>query len=199
LGGSEGGPDALAQLRAQWGPAIGAVVAACGGNQQATAEITPFIEQLGQQEQWQNLAAALRRILAGERQPAALLPGLDPTDTLIVVEVLRGLEVEMGGPAPEAEGQQGITLDQLLNMVAQACRPEAEPGLAAQLHGLTRQMAGDANAPTKLQALGRVLNQILSGERQPDLSALPPELAQGVESLLARLREDLVEHLGVSL
>jgi hypothetical protein len=83
------------------------------------------------------------------------------------------------------EGQgQAITLDQLLALVARAGRPDAPPGLAEQLFGLTRTMAAAPEAPPEVRALGRVLNHVLSGERNPDLSGLPPELADAVRAIL---------------
>jgi tetratricopeptide (TPR) repeat protein len=85
-------PDPAAGIRAQWGPVVGAVVAACGGNANAAREVGRFIdEQLATQDDWRALAAALRRVLDGERNPEALLPGLDDADRLILGDVLRGL------------------------------------------------------------------------------------------------------------
>src|SRR6266511_1901008 len=119
------------------------------------------------------------RILAGERDPAALLAGLDAADTLIAGDVLRGLGFERGsgGTAEAAEAeeggaseqQQGLTLEQLLDLVAQACRPDAPAGLAERLHAFTRGLAGNAGAAPEHRALGRALNAVLSGERAPDL------------------------------
>jgi hypothetical protein len=69
--------------------------------------------------------------------------------------------------------------------VAQACRPDAPAGLAEQLHALTRSLAADNDMPAEFRALGRVLSAVLSGERDPDLSALPTELAQAVRAMIA--------------
>jgi len=41
--------------------------------------------------------------------------------------------------------------------------------------------------PPEIRALGHALNQILSGERAPDVSALPPQLADAVRGVLAEL------------
>ena len=136
---------------------------------------------MSRQDDWRNLAATLGRILAGERAPEKLLPGLDATDTFIVAEVLRGLGVEISGAQePEAERQAGMALDNLLDLVAAAVRPDAPPGLAEQLHAATHTMSTDPNAPPEIRALGRVLNRLLSGEREPDLSGLSPGLANEI-------------------
>jgi tetratricopeptide (TPR) repeat protein len=191
--GVSGAEEAIARIRQQWAPVIQAVVAACGGNAQAAAQLEPLLAQLSQQDDWRALVAALRRVLAGERDPGALLSGLDATDTIILGDVLRALGAELVSPLPESgEGpgvreDEAMTLDDLLDLVATACRPEAPPGLGEQLHAATRTMAADPGAPAELRALGRVLNHILSGERDPDLSALPPEVAEKVRGMLATL------------
>ena len=187
-GSEEGEP--IARIHQQWAPVIQAVVAACGGNTQAAAQLEPLLAQLSTQDDWRRLVAALRRILAGERDPAALLPGLDPTDLLIASDVLHGLGVDIASPPPhlgEGPGEGAMSLDNLFGMVALACTPDAPPGLAEQLHGLTHTIATDPNAPPEFRALGRVLNAVLSGERAPDTSALPPELADKVREMLAAL------------
>jgi len=89
---------ALAAILQQWAPVIAAVVAACRGNQDAAAQLQPFLGKMAQQDDWRALSAVLRRILAGERDPNALLPGLDATDMLIVAAVLQTL----GAPPGEA-------------------------------------------------------------------------------------------------
>jgi hypothetical protein len=48
-------------------------------------------------------------------------------------------------------------------------------------------MATQLNAPSGIRELGRVLNAILAGEREFDLSALPPQLADKVRDVLAAL------------
>jgi tetratricopeptide (TPR) repeat protein len=109
--GEEGGPTspplagegpgeraALAALLQQWAPVIAAVVAACRGNRDAAAQLQPLLGELAQQDDWRALSAVLRRILNGERDPNALLPGLDATDMLLVAAVLQTL----GGPPGEA-------------------------------------------------------------------------------------------------
>ena len=50
-----------------------------------------------------------------------------------------------------------------------------------------QELAADPNQADELRALGRVLMRILISENNPDLGGLPPELADGVAGLLARL------------
>lgn len=84
----------------------------------------------------------------------------------------------------EAEAQ-GITIDDLLKFVALACQPNAPPQLVEQMHGLAQSLQSP-EAPPEMRALGRVLAALLSGERHPDLSALPPELASKIREHLTQ-------------
>jgi hypothetical protein len=146
---------------------------------------------MSQKDDWRALIAVLRRILAGERDPLALLPGLDDTDVIIAGDVLRGLGVDVPlAGQEEEEGDDGdmVKLDDFLNMIIAACRPDAPAGLGEQLWKATRGMATQPNAPAGMRELGRALNEILSGERSPDLSALPPQLADKVQGVLDALR-----------
>jgi hypothetical protein len=171
---------------------LAAIAAAAQGRADAAAQLEDYFTQLTQaQPQWRALVAALRRILAGERDPQALLPGLDPVDTLIVRDALAALEPAPAGGGPASAQEAGaITMEQLLGLVGAACAPGAPAGLAEQVHAMTQTLATDGRVPDALRAFGRALNAILSGDRNPDLALLPPELAEPVRGLLAALGEE---------
>lgn len=78
-------------IRQEWDQVIQTVIAVFRGNQSATFHLAPFLDLLEQQVEWQPLAIVLRHLLAGERDPAVLLPGLDATSTLIVTAILDSL------------------------------------------------------------------------------------------------------------
>lgn len=80
-----------------------------------------------------------------------------------------------------------ISLEEFLQRIVVACQPNAPAGLAEQLRAATRGMATQPNLAPELRELARVLNLILSGERNPDLSALHPQLADAVRAVLAEL------------
>lgn len=71
----------------QWEPMIVAVVAAQDG-EPIYEHVATALDQLAEITDWGALVAALRRIIAGERDEPALLVGLDSTGTAIVREVL---------------------------------------------------------------------------------------------------------------
>ncbi len=179
----------IARIRQQWGDVIQAVVAACLGDTDAATQLAPFLDEMSQQDDWRALVSVLRRILTGERDPVALLPGLDDTDVVIAGDALRGLGVDVPLAGQEEDDDTGdmVTLDDFLNMVIAACHPDAPAGLFEQLYDATRGMATQPDAPSGIRELGRVLNAILSGERAPDLFALPPELAGKVRGVLQAL------------
>jgi hypothetical protein len=82
--------DGIARHPEQWEPVIAAVAAACGGDQDAAAQLGPFLDAQAKDSNWAALAAVLRRILNGERGDA-LLDGLDPIDTAIARHTLARL------------------------------------------------------------------------------------------------------------
>ncbi len=57
-------------------------------------------------------------------------------------------------------------------------RPEAEGYFKS-----AQKMAADSSAPKELQELGRVLQRIMLGERNVDLSSLPREWAELIQRM----------------
>jgi tetratricopeptide (TPR) repeat protein len=180
-----------------WQPVIVNIVELCRANAQPEGDLAAFLDQMGNTNDWRNAVAVIRRILAGERDIEKLRGELDSTDFVIVHTILAQLggavptpaapaPAQQSQPQPEAQ-QEGITLEQLFDLVAQACQPDAPAGLAAQLHAVTQGLATDAGMPAEVRALGRALNAVLSGDRAPDLTALPPQLAGAVRELVAQL------------
>jgi tetratricopeptide (TPR) repeat protein len=84
-------PDIAANLQ-EWEPEIAAIAVACQAGQEPPAELAEFLDEQAKQPDWASLVAVLRRILAGERDEAALLTSLDPVDTAIARETLGRLE-----------------------------------------------------------------------------------------------------------
>ncbi len=80
-------PDPARYLR-EWEPYVTAIATACRTGQQPPAELLEELDNLANSADWSALAAALRRILSGERAEATLLTGLDPIDTAIAREIL---------------------------------------------------------------------------------------------------------------
>ena len=132
-------------------------------------------------EKPEEVEARFRQVDAEEDEPEALEPAApsQPPPTQPTGPA--------ASPPPPAQGQEpeGITLEQLFDAVAAARAGNQE--LGGQLFGLFQQMAADPNQPDEVKALAKVLLRILIRDDNPDLSALPDELAQAVRALVARL------------
>ncbi|MBA3530818.1 MAG: tetratricopeptide repeat protein [Ardenticatenales bacterium] len=176
---------------------IAAVVQTTQGDSTAAAWLEgqyPKMQAGG--EQWQQAATAIKQIVAGERDLEVLRTDLDRTKFVIVHTILAQLSgaaspgaapAAATSPAPAQEKPQGLTIDQLIDMVGAACRADAPPQMASQLHSATQAIAQDGTIPAEFRALGRALNAVLSGERAPDLSALDPAHAARVHAMVAAL------------
>jgi hypothetical protein len=89
-------------------------------------------------------------------------------------------------PHDDDDGKM-LSLEDFIQRVTRACQPDAPPGLAEQMHAATRGMVTQANLHPALQELGRILNAILAGERNPDLSELPNNVAARITEMLQEL------------
>lgn len=181
----------LTQLRQQWEPVIEVVVIAARAEGRQVEGLNALLSGFTESGDWRRLAGALRRVLEGERDPQVLFPGLNIAETVVVGEVLRALGEEPGVPRllePEGEGaDQETSLDDLFTLVAQVARQDAPPGLREELYVILHRLARDPQAPEDLRALCRVLDRVLAGERDPDLSDLPPDLAERARRMLASI------------
>jgi tetratricopeptide (TPR) repeat protein len=94
---------------------------------------------------------------------------------------------EVGQPVPEwlsqsPQHEQSVTVEQFIARAIQSAReqrPEAEKYFKE-----AQRLAIDSNAPAELQSLGRVLQRIMVGEKNVDLSTLMGELKEMVEKAL---------------
>jgi tetratricopeptide (TPR) repeat protein len=94
---------------------------------------------------------------------------------------------EIGQPIPEwlsqpAQQKKGMTVEQFIAGAIQSARekrPEAE-GYFKE----SQRLAIDSNSPAELQSLGKVLQRIMIGDKNVDLSALTDELREMVEQAL---------------
>jgi hypothetical protein len=129
----------------------------------------------------QALAKALSRILRGERDPIALVEQLTPEFAEVVWETLEQIEAPL--PALEEAEREALSFEQLIEKTAEACAGEVL--LWQQLWQFTGELAEDERLSPEIQTLGRVLRQILAGERQKYLlEELSTQHRGAVEQLL---------------
>lgn len=169
----------------QWELVISSLVAADRGDPVADQALDLVLASLGQHADWQQLVAVLRRIRAGERDPALAI-GLDPIDAAIVRRALAALtgteqvdthawRTGVGSTSPRQQDQQ-------LAALAQAAVAAAQGDLDATkaLQPLLRALA----AHSEWAPLAAVVRRILAGDRDP---ALPDALDQPAAATAVRL------------
>jgi hypothetical protein len=81
--------------------------------------------------------------------------------------------------------QPGLTLEELLGYVEKAACGDRR--LLVQLFRTLQQLAHHPTAPPAERQVGAILSLVLMGERSPDLSSLPPDMAEEIRTLLVRL------------
>ena len=79
-----------------------------------------------------------------------------------------------------------MTVEDLIRNTVQAAR--AKSSQAEGYYDAFSKMAVDSEAPPPLQALAGVMRRVLTGNFDPDLSGLPPELAEVVKQALEENR-----------
>ncbi len=81
----------------KWADSVAqAVAAACQGNAQAGKELEPFLQRIGQTDNWRALPPVITRIMAGERDLQDLTDELDHLDALIIRRILERLAEQAG-------------------------------------------------------------------------------------------------------
>ena len=74
-------------------PLIAAVVGVVAGDEQARSVVGQYLEQLRQAGgEWTGLAAAIKRLIAGERDAEALCEGLGPNPAMLIKTSLQALD-----------------------------------------------------------------------------------------------------------
>jgi tetratricopeptide (TPR) repeat protein len=73
---------------AKWQSLIQAFTTAAATGGPIPDELTEILDQLAASQNWNQLATAIRRVLAGDRDPNTLLTGLDAADTAILTAIL---------------------------------------------------------------------------------------------------------------
>ena len=169
----------------RWEPRIAAIVAAVGGDLDAAEAIDGLLDQLANTRDWATLVAAVRAILAGQRDPDRLLAGLDPIDTAIVARTLDALAGRVTlNPAPaESPPSPEELVQALAGAIAAAVRgdPDATDAVNQQLD--------EWAASTDWAALAAALRRVLAGERdhQQLLADLDDVDTRIVEAVLSQL------------
>ncbi|MDM8516013.1 hypothetical protein QUF76_07430 [Desulfobacterales bacterium HSG16] len=187
----------VARILQQFKPVIEAIVAGCEGNEEAKQQVKGLFGQWSEEDKF--FVEAIERIWAGERDEKILTENTAYETRAIILAVLSLLNgqspfekidnAESQPTAPEQEQpqsqsgqQQEMSLTDLIKMTSLASGPDVPPQIKEQLMQTADHMTTEP-AP-EVKALGQVLKAILTGDKNPDLSNLPDEMAAVVREVL---------------
>ena len=149
-----------ARWLARWDPVTSGLAAAAHGDTEAATAVREYLGQFQDSQDWKALAAALQRILDGERGQD-LAAGLDQIDTAIIT---RTLHVLAGQASTPAALWPAMGLGSLLGDITAAAKGnEAAAGRA-------RQTLASLAAEPDFAPLATALSRILDGNRDPALA-----------------------------
>lgn len=120
----------------QWEPVIAAVTA-----------VTELLDRLGETTQWAALVAALRRVLAGDRDREQLLAGLDEVDTAILTATLDRLPTDPGQEMTSPASLDALTDPQVVRVLALVVDHHSPLPDPARLRELDATLADAAKDP----------------------------------------------------
>ncbi len=151
------------------------------------SDLLPDLEnvlKVSEENGWGALVGAIRKILGGERELNALIPGLDEEDSTIVEAILRGIQHPETLPDPNAQPDPSLAAPGLAAMIMEATKGNAE---ALQLlANMAEQMTA---AGGDMARLGGIMRRLVEGERDPDV--LTKGMSAQGESLVLGLIEEL--------
>ncbi len=171
----------------QWAPVLLGVAKASRG-EALDASTVELLERLEAEPAWANVASAIWRVLAGERDES-LVEGLDFVDRYLVERLLKGVDdpetLEEKAEPPAGRQAMGVPFSQGMAAVHAAASGNEQANAAAE--AFVKALAADKN-PRPMKDLATVLQRILAGERDPALvEGLPDEVAKSVSALLQEL------------
>lgn len=162
-------------------PLILAVVQACHN-----ADLRPAMDPVlktSADNGWTELVAAIRAILAGNRDPG-LLRGLDEEDSAIVEAILSGLLDPATLPDPDQQPDPAAAGPGIASIIHAASR--GDHGALSWLGNMAEQMQ---QAGGDMAKVGGNLRRMMDGERNTDL------LCQGMGAAGEKLTVDILSEL----
>ena len=138
---------------------------------------------VSEQNGWDKLVAAIRKILNGSREQS-ILNGLDDEDTVIVTAILRGLQDPTTLPRPEEKPDATLAAPMLANLINDARR--GDHNAVIMLGGMAEQMS---MAGGDMASVGAILKDLIDGER--DVDKLCDKVGPQGESLIVQILAEL--------
>jgi hypothetical protein len=152
------------------------------------ADLRPQMEQalaISEQNGWDKLVAAIRKIMDGGRDES-ILNGLDDEDTVIASAILRGLQDPNTLPKPDEEVDATLAAPMLANLINDARR--GDHNAVIMLGGMAEQMSIPGGDMAKV---GAILKDMIDGER--DVDKLCDKVGPQGESLIVQIIQELAK------
>ena len=150
------------------------------------SDMRPQMEQallVSEQNGWDKLVAAIRKILNGSRDES-ILKDLDDEDAVIVSAILRGLQDPNTLPKPEETPDASLAAPMLANLISEARR--GDHNAVIMLGGMAEQMS---MAGGDMASIGAILKDLIDGER--DVDKLCDKVGPQGESLIVQILAEL--------
>ena len=150
------------------------------------SDLRPQIEKalvISEQNGWDKLVAAIRKIIKGSRDDSVLI-GLDDEDTVIASAILRGLQDPNTLPKPEEKPDAALAAPMLANLINEARR--GDHNAVIMLGGMAEQMS---MAGGDMASVGAILKDLIDGER--DVDKLCDKVGPQGESLIVQILAEL--------
>jgi len=151
------------------------------------SDLLPDLQEVlrvSEENGWNDLVAAIRKILNGERELPPLIVNLDEEDSVIVEAILRGIQHPESLPAPNAQPDPSMAAPGLAAMINASTRGDAQA--LELLANMAEQMTA---AGGDMARLGGIMRRLVEGERDPE--KLTKGMSAQGESLVLGLLEEL--------
>jgi hypothetical protein len=149
-------------------------------------DLRPQMEQalvVSEQNGWDKLVAAIRKILNGSREQS-ILNDLDDEDSVIITAILRGLQDPTTLPKPEQQPDATLAAPMLANLINDARR--GDHNAVIMLGGMAEQMS---MAGGDMASVGAIIKDLIDGERNVD--KLCDKVGPQGESLIVQILAEL--------
>jgi hypothetical protein len=174
-------PSRAEQIRIMHAPFIRQVVQL--GQSEANRPELETVLSAAVDNGWSQLVQALRKILAGRREPSVLV-GLDEEDQVIAEAVIRGLQNPSSLPEPVAQPSGDMAARGLASMIQKASAGNVQAlQIISNMADQMRQTGGP------MARLAGAIRPLINGERDPR------KLCRGMDTHTERLVLSILEEL----
>lgn len=139
--------------------------------------------QRSAQNGWENLVAAINKILNGNRDEA-ILNNLDDEDYVIAQAILKGIQDPSTLPKQDEQANAAMAAPMLAKLISEASR--GDHNAVIMLGGMADQMNA---AGGDMASVGAILKTMIDGERNVD--KLCTRVGQQGESLVVAILDEL--------